>query len=99
MCNRIDSLTDGASQNPNVATIAELCVNRTEACAAGLSGYIHTAVFPNCDFGVWDFSLCGYAPKYRIHISGIQPLSERIRVYVDTLVPKSFICCHVSRFD
>lgn len=32
--------------------------------------------FSNSSFGVWAFSLCGSAPKYRIPISGIQPLSE-----------------------
>ena len=39
--NRINSLTNGASRNPNVVTITDLCVNRTEACTARLLGYIH----------------------------------------------------------
>ena len=59
------------SRNLNLVTIADLCVNRTEACTAGLSGYIYTVVLPKCDSGVWDFSLCGSAPQYRIPISGI----------------------------
>ena len=45
MPNRIDSLTDGDSRNLNAVTIAELCVNRTEACTTRLSGYIYTVVF------------------------------------------------------
>ena len=56
MSNSIDLLTDGAPRNPNMVTITELCVERMEACTAGLSGDIYTVVFPNCNFGVWAFS-------------------------------------------
>ena len=41
----------------NVATIAELCVNRAEACTTGLLGYIYIAIFPNCNL-VFGLSRC-----------------------------------------
>ena len=49
MSHRIDSLTDGASRNPNMVLITELCVNWMEACTAGLSMYMYTNVFLNCN--------------------------------------------------
>ena len=84
MPNRIDSLTDGDSKNLNVMTISELYVNRTGACTDGFLGCIYTAVFPNCNFGVWACSLCGSIPN--IPISGIQPSSERIRINLYALL-------------
>ena len=71
MSKRIDSLTDGAPKNPNVMTTTEVCVYRTEAFSARLSGYIFTGFFPNCNFSVWAFLLCSSAPKYRVPFSGI----------------------------
>ena len=100
MPNRIDSLTDGDSRNLNAVTIAELCVNRTEACTTKLSGYIYTGFFFNCDLGVRVFSLCGSALKYRIPISGILPLSERIRsIRANRLLARNaFDILHLPQF-
>ena len=86
MSNRIESLTGGVfARNLNLVTIAELCANRTEAYTAGLSWYKHTAGFPNCDFGVWAFSLYRPGPKYRIPFREIQPVSELFRIDLDRL--------------
>lgn len=71
------------SRNLNAVTIAELCVNRREACPTGLSEYVYTAAFLKCDFGVWALSLCGSTTKYHMPASGIQPLSVRIRIILD----------------
>ena len=73
MLNRIDSLTRRHCGNLDMATIAELCLNRIESYTAGLSGYKYSTFAVDCNSGVWAFLLRVFCPKISRPISGIQP--------------------------
>ena len=73
MLNRIDSLTHRDCGNQDMATIAELCLNRIESYTAGLLGYKYSTVAMDCNSGVWAFLLRAFCPDISCPISGIQP--------------------------